>query len=74
MKSCHMQHMDGPREYYTQWSDHIEKKMPYDSTYMWNLKKQNIQTEQKQSNRQREHFGGYQREGDLGSGWKRGRD
>ena len=30
-------HMDGPRDYHTKWSQK-EKDIPYDSTYMWNLK------------------------------------
>ena len=31
--------MDGPRDYHTKWSkSERERKMPYDVTYMWNLK------------------------------------
>ena len=31
--------MDGPREYHTEWSDsQREKQIPYDITYIWNLK------------------------------------
>ena len=32
--------MDGPREYHTKWSKSgRERQIPYDITYMWNLKK-----------------------------------
>ena len=31
--------MDGPREYHTKWSkSDRERQIPYDITYMWNLK------------------------------------
>ena len=31
--------MDGPRDYHTKWSkSERERKIPYDITYMWNLK------------------------------------
>ena len=31
--------MDGPRDYYTKWiKSEIERQIPYDITYMWNLK------------------------------------
>ena len=29
--------MDGPRDYHTKWSK-SERQIPYDTTYMWNLK------------------------------------
>ena len=29
--------MDGPRDYHTKWSK-SERQIPYDITYMWNLK------------------------------------
>ena len=32
--------MDEPRDYHTQWSkSERERQIPYDITYMWNLKK-----------------------------------
>ena len=32
--------MDGPRGYYAKWNkSDRERQMPYDFTYMWNLKK-----------------------------------
>ena len=32
--------VDGPRDYYTKWSkSDRERQIPYDITYMWNLKK-----------------------------------
>ena len=35
--------MDGPRDYHTQWSkSDRERKVSYDITYMWNLKKIDI--------------------------------
>ena len=31
--------MDGPRGYYAKWNKAVrERKIPYDFTYMWNLK------------------------------------
>ena len=30
-------YMDGPRLYYTKWNK-LERQIPYDITYMWNLK------------------------------------
>ena len=31
--------MDGPRDYHTKWGkSERERQMPYDITYMWNLK------------------------------------
>ena len=31
--------MDGPRDYHTKWSkSEGERQIPYDITYMWNLK------------------------------------
>ena len=31
--------MDGPRDYHTKWSkSEWERQIPYDITYMWNLK------------------------------------
>ena len=31
--------MDGPRDYHTKWSESDrERQIPYDITYMWNLK------------------------------------
>ena len=31
--------MDGPRDYHTKWSQsERERQIPYDITYMWNLK------------------------------------
>ena len=34
---CH--NMSGPRDYHTKWSkSERERQIPYDITYMWNLK------------------------------------
>ena len=41
--------------------------MPYDFTYMWNLKKQNKQKKQKQTHKQKEETGICQRP--EGGGW-----
>ena len=30
-------YMDGPRHYHTKWNK-LERQIPYDITYMWNLK------------------------------------
>ena len=39
MKYYLCSNMDGPREYHTKWSkSDRERYMPYDITYMWNLK------------------------------------
>ena len=35
----HAEHRNGPREYYTKWNkSDRERRLPYDFTYMWNLK------------------------------------
>ena len=54
--------MNGPRGYCVKWSkSDRERQMPYDFTYVWNLKNRiNKQTEQKQTHRHREHFDGCQ--------------
>ena len=37
--------MDGPRDYHTKWSkSERERQIPYDNTYMWNLKKKMKET------------------------------
>ena len=60
--------MDGPRGYYTQWNESVrERKIPYDFTFMWNLKnKINEQTKLKQIHRYREQTDGCHRGGGLG--------
>ena len=54
--------MDGPRGYCAEWNkSDIERQMPEDFTYMWNLKiKINKQAEQKQNHRYGEYFHGCQ--------------
>ena len=57
--------MDEPRGYNL--SEIRERQIPYDFTYMWNLKnKINTQTKQKQTHRQRKQVNGCQRGGRLG--------
>ena len=48
MKSCHCNTMDEPRGYYAKQNKlDQERQIPYDFTYMWNLKnKTNDQTYQ----------------------------
>ena len=37
-------YMDGPRDYHTKWSQsERERQIPYDITYMWNLKYDTIE-------------------------------
>ena len=65
--------MEGPRGYYTQWNmSNREGQIPYDFSYMWNLKiKIKKQAKQKQTHKYREHFEGYQMWGTWGMGKKR---
>ena len=60
--------MDAPGEHFAKWNKPVrERQMPYDLTYLWNLKnKINEQTKLKQIHRHREQTGGCQREGFLG--------
>ena len=60
--------MDGPRDYNTKSSkSDRERQMPYDITYIWNLKyNTNISTKQKQTHGHREHTGSYQEKGGWG--------
>ena len=30
--------MDAARDYYTKWSKSVERQIPYDISYIWNLK------------------------------------
>lgn len=67
--------MRGPRRYCAEAiKSNREKQMPYDSTYMWNLKnKLNKQRKHKQIHRYREHFDSSQM-GWVLRGWvKRGK-
>ena len=59
--------MDGSRGFCAEWNkSDRERQMPYDFTYMWNLKnKINEQADQKQTHRYREHFDGCQMKGGL---------
>ena len=66
--------MDGPRDYHPTWSkSNRERKISYDITYMWNLKKKmikmNLFTKEKQTHRLREWIYGYR-----GEGWEGGID
>ena len=37
--ATHCSNLDGPRNYHTEWSkSETERQIPYDTTYMWNLK------------------------------------
>ena len=66
--------MDGPRWYYVKGSkSDRERQIPYDFTYMWNIKNQNKWTnitKQKQTHRYREQTGGCQRGGGVGGRMK----
>ena len=56
--------MDGPREYYSEWSkSDRERQIVYDITYMWNVKiiQINLYTKQKQTHKHRKQTYGYQR-------------
>ena len=62
--------MDGPRDYHIERSkSHKERQISYDITYMWNLKKIqiNLFTKQKQTHTHRKQTSDYQR----GKWWKR---
>ena len=51
MKSCHCDNMDGPWGNYAKWNkSHKERQIPYDFTYMLNLKKTK-QTKQNKDHR-----------------------
>lgn len=39
MKLCHLEQMDGLRDYYTMGNKSDEDKLSYDITYTWNLVK-----------------------------------
>ena len=55
--------MGGPTGYYAeQCKSDRERQIPYNLTYMWNVK---IKQKQNQIHRCREHFGGCQ----MGEGW-----
>ena len=60
--------MDGPRDYHTK--SHRERQIPYDITYMWNLKttQMNISMKQKQTHRYREQTCGCQGGGEVEEG------
>ena len=62
--------MDGPRDDHTKWSkSDREKQIPYDITYMWNLKKDTNEfiTKHKQTHRLQKQAYGYQK-GNMGEG------
>ena len=65
--------MSGPIGYYVKWNKSFrERNLPYDFTYMWNLKYRiNKQTKPKQTHRYREQTDGCQRGGFWGTGWKK---
>ena len=65
-------HMDGSRGYYAKWNKSgRERQIPYDFTYMWNLKnKINEQTKQKQTHTSREQTVGCQIVGGWEAKWK----
>ena len=50
MKYCHLQYVNGPREYSTFSKKSEKDKILYDITYMWNLKNDmNLYSKQKHS-------------------------
>ena len=59
--------MDGPKDYHTKWSQK-EGQIPYDITYMWNLKYNTNEHiyKKKKSHKCREQSWGCQREGRWG--------
>ena len=60
--------VDGPRDYHTKWSKpDRERQIPYDITYMWNLKydKSELIYKTEPDHRHREQTWDYQRE----KGW-----
>ena len=64
--------MRGPRDYHTKWSkSKTESQIPYDITYMWNLKydTNELFTKQKQTHRHREQTCGCQGGLRVGEGW-----
>ena len=66
--------MDGARGYYAKGNKSVrERQIPYDFTYMWNLKNiRNEQTKLKQTHRHREQTDGCQRAGGFGDWVKKG--
>ena len=69
-KNAICSNMDGPGYYHTKWSKSgRERQIPFDITYMWNLKKImihiNLFTKQKQTHRLTEQTYGYQ-QGSVG--------
>lgn len=48
MKLCHLEQMDGLRDYYTMGNKSDEDKLSYDITYTWNLVKKCYQEFRKQ--------------------------
>ena len=65
--------MDGPRDYHTKWSkSERERQIPYDITYMWNLKYDtNELMKQKQTHRHRKQTYSYQKGKGVEEGWIR---
>ena len=64
--------MDATRDYHTKWSkSEREKQIPYDITYMWNLKydTMNLSMKQKQTHRHREQTCGCHGGGSGEGGW-----
>lgn len=45
MKSCHLQQHGRPRRYYTEWNKlDGERQIPYDFSYMWDLRTKQMNT------------------------------
>ena len=59
--------MNWPRGYYAMWNKSVkERQIPYDFTYMWNLKNNiNEKTRKRQTHRYREQTDGCERGGRL---------
>ena len=50
--NAHCSNMDGPGDYYTEWSPKENRQIPYDTTYMWNLKYDTDEPTYEQKHRQ----------------------
>ena len=67
--------MDRPRGYNAKWNkSDWEKQIPYDFTYMWNLKKTKQTKQNRNRLRYRKQTGGHQRGGRWGVGQSKWRE
>ena len=66
-KSCHLKEHHEPRGYDAKWNKWgRERQIPYDLTFIWNLKNKTNKTKHRQIHRYREQAGSYQKEGEWG--------